>query len=122
MSRWGSTGGWGIRAVVAASVAAVGIGVLGTNPAVGAGPEAPAPKPGPAHGGRTAFTLTVLHTNDDESQLLGVDGDTNGNGTIEPDEERAYGGAARYATQWDHLRRDARRGPSDLRGGRHGVL
>ncbi|MEQ4208168.1 5'-nucleotidase C-terminal domain-containing protein [Actinopolymorpha sp. B9G3] len=133
MARRGSAGGRGIRAVAgvaAVGIAAVGIGVLGTAPAAGAGPEVGAglesgtgsAAGADADGGRADFTLTVLHTNDDESQLLGVDGDTDGNGTIEPDEERAYGGAARYATQWDRLREHARLGPADLRGGRRGLL
>ncbi|WP_020578147.1 bifunctional metallophosphatase/5'-nucleotidase [Actinopolymorpha alba] len=81
-------------AIVAAAAAGAGFVGLGSTSA-GASTSADQ---------RVDFTLTVLHTNDDESQLLGVDGDTNGNGTIEPDEVKAYGGAARYAALWDRLR------------------
>ncbi len=80
---------------------AVAAGLVGT---VGAAPAAADSGP------RTDLTLTVLHTNDDESQLLGVDGDTDGDGTIGPDETRAYGGAARYTTLWQQLRRQAETG------------
>jgi 5'-nucleotidase / UDP-sugar diphosphatase len=78
---------------------------------------------GGGHGGRTDFTLTILHTNDDESQLLGVDGDADGDGTIDPEEARAYGGAARYATLWDKLARKASAGPkSGSHGHKRGLL
>ena len=89
--------GWALTAAAAAGIGLVGLAVPTAAASPGAGVTS-------GHGGGADFTLTVLHTNDDESQLLGVDGDTNGNGTIEPDEARAYGGAARYATLWDRLR------------------
>ncbi|ASO18625.1 5'-nucleotidase [Actinoalloteichus hoggarensis] len=58
-------------------------------------------------GDRPAYTLTVLFTNDGESQLLGVDADIDGDGTISPDEERAFGGVARTTTLMNQLRREA---------------
>ncbi|MFD2078591.1 5'-nucleotidase [Actinopolymorpha cephalotaxi] len=91
---------------------AVAAGLVGT---VGAGPAAADSGP------RTDLTLTVLHTNDDESQLVGVDGDTDGDGTIEPDETRAYGGAARYTTLWQQLRRQAETG-RPAQGGKRAVV
>ncbi|NYH88098.1 bifunctional metallophosphatase/5'-nucleotidase [Actinopolymorpha rutila] len=93
---------------------AVAAGLVGT---VGADPAAADTGP------RTDLTLTVLHTNDDESQLLGVgvDGDTDGDGTIEPDETRAYGGAARYTTLWQQLRRQAETG-RPAQGGKRAVV
>ncbi|MGH3097246.1 MAG: bifunctional metallophosphatase/5'-nucleotidase [Streptosporangiales bacterium] len=58
---------------------------------------------GPGHGsGRPAFTLTLMHSNDMESQLLGVDAGG---------AELGYGGVARFATVVDQLRRDATHGP-----------
>lgn len=59
---------------------------------------------------RPAFTLTVLSTNDAESQLLGVDADIDGDGAIDPEEQRAFGGAARVATLMRDLRRQATTG------------
>ncbi|AOS61857.1 bifunctional metallophosphatase/5'-nucleotidase [Actinoalloteichus hymeniacidonis] len=56
---------------------------------------------------RPAYSLTVLFTNDGESQLLGVDADIDGDGTIAPDEQRSFGGVARNKTLMDDLRRDA---------------
>ena len=59
---------------------------------------------------RPAFTLTVLHSNDMESQLLGIDADINGDEEITPDEERTFGGVARFGTLVDQLRGAATQG------------
>ncbi|MQA78932.1 MAG: bifunctional metallophosphatase/5'-nucleotidase [Streptosporangiales bacterium] len=79
----------------------------------------------PDRAAKTDFTLTVLHGNDFESQLLGVDGDTDGDGTIGEDEVNAYGSASRTVTMFDQLRKEARKarkgdGPGE--GKKRGVL
>lgn len=95
VGRWGPLG----RAAVVGSVAALGLGGLATVAVA---------DPGGAD--RPDFTLTVLHSNDMESQLLGTPGDVDGDGTIGEDEQRAFGGVARFATVVDELHRQATRG------------
>ncbi len=72
-----------------------------------------------AHGGqghghsksKPSFTLTILHNNDGESQLISAPGN--------PD----FGGVARFATLVDDLRRDAVRGkPPRGQAGHRGVV
>ena len=123
MSHAALRGGSGVRlrltgtvvAMVAAGLVAFGSPGTAAASATGQGDRG-------AHGGQTDFTLTILHTNDDESQLLGVDGDADGDGTIDPEEARAFGGAARYATLWDKLRWKAASGSSNFFGHKRGVL
>lgn len=60
---------------------------------------------------RTHYTLTILHNNDGESQLI--------NAPEQPD----FGGVARFATLVDDLRADATRGkPPAGQAGRRGVV
>ncbi|MGW5363687.1 bifunctional metallophosphatase/5'-nucleotidase [Actinopolymorpha pittospori] len=105
------------RGLALGAATAVGFGLVG----LGSASAGTADHAASATDRRTDFTLTILHTNDDESQLLGVDGDTDGDGTIEPNETRAYGGAARYASLWNQLRDQAERGRPPA-GGKRGVL
>lgn len=93
--------------------------VLAATPATADPPEDRG-KPG---GDRAAFTLTLLHANDLESQLLGIDVDVDGDGTISPEEERSFGGAARFATLADQLERQATTGrPGPGAAGKRGSL
>lgn len=106
MSPSGRPRGGLARAIAVTSVAALAFGV----------PTAAAASPDRhAHGGsyghhRPAFTLTILHNNDSESQILGTAGDVDGDGTVGNDEERAYGNVARFATVVEQQRQKAIRG------------
>ena len=106
---------WG-RAARAAAVASVAALSLGGTAAV----ASTEPRGG---GDRPDFALTLLHSNDMESQLLGSPGDVDGDGTIEEGEERAFGAVDRFATLVDRLRSEATMGaPQAGEAGRRGVL
>jgi len=107
-----------VTAVLAASTPLIGgTATAGVGDTAEAGVTAGGERAG--LGARGTYRLTVLHANDLESQLLGVDGDTDGDGTIDDDEVNAYGGAARHAMLWDLLRLQAM---LDTFPGRGGVL
>lgn len=81
-----------------ALVVALGLGMPATNAATalesdpaGSAPDGTEP---------ASYTLTILHTNDMESALLGIDPEDDGLGSA----DAPYGGAARHATLWDQLR------------------
>jgi 5'-nucleotidase len=83
--------------LVIAPLAAAATPAAQAAPAVRATAPAAQAAPAPARG-EPAFTLTVLHNNDGESQLLGAPG--------QPD----FGGVARFKTLVDQLKSEARRG------------
>lgn len=125
-----STTGRRARTFVAGALSAALVGGLAAAaPAqAGSAPEQPGQQgqqgrpdrggpPGGPGNGRPAYTLTVLHGNDMESQLLGIGEDGDGDGR--PD----YGGVDRHATVIDQLRRQATRGrPDPGEAGRRGAL
>lgn len=102
----------------AVSAALVGAAAVAA-PAQAGGPSGQQGAPGGrgADGARPAYTLTILHGNDMESQLLGVGEDGDGDGR--PD----YGGVDRHAEVIEGLRRQATHGnPGPGQAGRRGAL
>jgi 5'-nucleotidase len=97
--------------LVIAPLAAAATPAAQAAPAVRAGSVTAQAAPAAGAKGTPAFTLTVLHNNDGESQLLGAPG--------QPD----FGGVARFKTLVDQLKRQAKRGaPGPGEADKRGVV